>query len=227
MNDLILKRPIAVFYHCRMSGGPRPIDPGWSLKILCSQMEFLDDSGLLKEANEFHVGINGGPMDVDLAKPLLPERAKIIEHPQHYMGEVSTLHVLQKWSKTHNGWNVLYYHIKGATKANDKFWQSWRRCMENVVVGHWRTCVEELNNGMDTVGAHWIKKTDRIRYWGGNFWWATSEHLNELSPLPETATSRDNFCDGERWIGTCSYAPRYMDHAPHWPGPDCSKLMMK
>jgi hypothetical protein len=116
---------------------------------------------------------------------------------------------------------VLYHHIKGVQYPNSPVHDRWRKCMEQACVWNWRECVRLLESGLDTVGAHWLTRTKYPmlgpgqRYWGGNFWWATSDYLLTLPPLPEDTWS--NRYLAEDWIGKSPINPRIHDFAPHWP----------
>ena len=60
------------------------------------------------------------------------------------------------------------------------------------VVERWRSCVEKLERGYDTVGCHWLTP-DAYRqivsspFYGGNFWWAKADYIRKL-PEPTTGT---------------------------------------
>ena len=80
--------------------------------------------------------------------------------------------------------------------------------MTYFMVHRWRECVEHLAE-YDTVGCHLIHEG---RFWGGNYWWARSEWLKTLPPVPV-----DSRYHAEAWIG---YADgRRFDMNPGWPDP--------
>lgn len=220
-------KPIAIFYHCRLSGGDPPINIDHAISIMSEQMLALKSSGLLDAAEEFYVGVNGGASDAMCAKMIAPEKAVVMEYPAHSKGEQPTLHFMRKWAMNHPDWYVLYQHIKGALHPGNITWQAWRRCMQNVVVNHWQTCVGDLDSGCDTVGAHYMTPEKygqhlvSVPYWGGNFWWAKSNFIQTLPPIADTAKERLNFYDAEAWIGRGTRRAVAKDYAPHWPGPGC------
>ena len=109
---------LAIWYHCRLAGGSVPIDTEAACRILASQMRVLKDSGLLKEADEFHVGVNGGHDDAEIVRVLSPcLKVDIREHGPKATTEIATLKWLQDWLPAHRDWFVLYFHSKGRDAA--------------------------------------------------------------------------------------------------------------
>lgn len=111
---------------------------------------------------------------------------------------------------------VMYAHTKGAgfpTPYSD----AWRACMTRQVVGKWRTNLQALTN-YDIIGAHYLvpEAWEEVEspFFGGNYWWATADHLRRLGPV-ET----DTRFGAERWIG--SVPARALDLVPGWPGFHC------
>jgi len=73
-----------------------PIDTEFACRILASQMRALKDSGLLDEAEEFHVGINGGHDDANIVRLLSPcQNVDIRVHGPKATTEIPTLKWLQ------------------------------------------------------------------------------------------------------------------------------------
>lgn len=117
---------------------------------------------------------------------------------------------------------VLYTHSKGAANKSD-INTIWRQCMEKHVVGGWKYALKELDQGASTVGVHWLEKEQwpsmdiTYPFYGGNYWWASVEHIKSLPPL-----SYKNRWGAEEWIGTV--APnRAIDLITKntWPGNGC------
>jgi hypothetical protein len=215
-------KPIAVFYHCRLSGGDPFIHVDHAAQIMNEQMTALEFSGLADAAQEIYIGVNGGHQDATLAKLLATPKATVIEHPGHYRGEHPTLNYLVNWLQNHRDWYVLYHHTKGAIHKGEIAYDVWRRRMQDVVVLNWRRSVQDLDNGMDSVGAHWLTPEQfghlvKSPFWGGNFWWAKAEFLLTLPPMPVTANSRPEFYYAESWIGLGPRRPKVKDYIPGWP----------
>src|ERR1035437_2042273 len=210
---------IAIWYHCLLSG-PRIPSEDHALAVLQSQMSALSKSGLGAEAQEIHLGINDtdGSALLVCAFATEPGKTQLQVHVDG-QSELTTLRDLQTWLKP--GWLVFYHHIKGVSYPGNEVRERWRRCMERVCVCNWHACPSALEAGADTSGAHWLthQKYPMVnqahRYWGGNFWWATSDYLLTLPPL-----SLDSFearYDAEVWIGSGKTSPAVVDFAPHWP----------
>jgi hypothetical protein len=207
---------IAVFYHCILSGGSVPIDTEAACRIVQSQMRVLKDSGLLDEADEFHVGLNGGHEDAEVIRLLSPcKKSDIREHGPKSTTEVPTLKWLQDWLPEHRDWFVCYFHIKGVTAPLDEFHQHHRHVMEKAVVANWRTCVKDLEQGYDAVGVNLVHPIKRPvlpgRFFAGNFWFARADYLLKLPSLPSICPW-SNRCLAEAWIGSGPGEPRFMDY---------------
>lgn len=65
-------KSLAIFYHCILSGGVIPIDTEFACRILSEQMQSLSKSGLLSQADEFYIGINGDQEDAATARIFVP-----------------------------------------------------------------------------------------------------------------------------------------------------------
>ena len=207
---------IAVWYHCILSNGSVPIDTEFACRILAGQMRALKDSGLLDEADEFHVGINGGHDDTEIVRLLSPCRlVDIREHGRKATTEIPTLKWLQEWLPAHRDWFVIYHHIKGVTSPQDEFHQHHRNVMEKAVITNWRTCVKDLELGYDAVGVNWVDPITRPvlpgRFFAGNYWFAKASFLLELPQLPRTCTW-ENRCLAEAWIGSGKRRPMVLDY---------------
>ena len=217
-----MSHPIAIFHHCRLSAGDPPIDFDWACGILEEQMKALAHAGLLEAASEFYAGVNGGEGDVVAASCILPAKAKLLAHPATARGELPTLHYLQNWLPGHEDWYVLYFHLKGAIHKNELAYVAWRHRMQHVVISNWKQCVLDMDQGIESVGAHWLTPKQypalvSSPFWGGNFWWAKASFLKTLPPMPETATTRGEFYLAESWIGRGPRPPVVKDYNPGWP----------
>lgn len=187
-----LHRPIAIFYHCLFwLGEPKKVLP-LALWIVQEQMDVLSGSGLLAAAEEFHVGVNGGSESTKQLMERMPVGAKFGEVKFHGLdcrSENLTILMLEEWVKTHPGWNVLYFHSKGATKP---IWGKegmlatyWRNGMMADMVCNWRQCVTDLALGYDIVCSSWLWRqgdgTQNIP--AGNFLWVKSEFVAKLPSI--------------------------------------------
>jgi len=211
-------KPIAVFYHGLLAGPG--LDSDWLFTLLANQIAALVDSGLAQAATSIFFGVNGDETDRMAVQSLAPGKAVVIASPQGKT-ELPTMILMQNWCATNPGWNVLYWHMKGAQYPNNPTWNAWRKCMTLHVIWGWQECVAALESGYDSAGAHWMTSQrypmipPSQRYWGGNFFWASSDFLRTLPPIgADSSAARYN---AEAWIGTGKKAPRVRDLAPHFP----------
>lgn len=99
---------------------------------------------------------------------------------------------------------VMYAHTKGSAFPTE-FSDAWRTCMTRQVIGKWRTNLQALRD-YDVVGAHWVTPEEwfdvEATFFGGNYWWATADHIRKLGPI-NLATR----FGAERWIGSIPARP--------------------
>lgn len=219
---------IAVFYHCLFTlGEPPEILPN-ALSIIAEQMFMMQESGLTDTADEIHIGINGGEDSLVCAQFILPAKANLVFHGSHCRNECRTIIMVEEFVKTHPNWLVLYFHAKGATHPpTDSNGRAWRCCMMHHLVTEWSRCVEDLEQGFESCGCHWIR--DLIpgqRIWGGNFWWATSNFLKTVPSILSCARIRtgqsgisdlETRWEAEVWIGNGKRPPVVRDYHRNWP----------
>jgi hypothetical protein len=216
--------PIAIFHHCVLRG-PRIPSEDHAIAILNEQMVALRNSGLSDEADEIYIGVNGTDSDSLTVMSLSPDLSMVVTNGSHAMTEIPTLKMLRGWLPYHLGWRVLYTHSKGASYPPDNtFPDRWRRCMEKGVVWNWRGCMEQMDRGIESCGCHWLTPERwgsmvKTPFWGGTFWWATSDYLATLPPLPEDTF--ENRYEAESWIGRGPRRPTVADFHPEWPGGGC------
>lgn len=220
-------KPIAIFYHCLFFVGDRRQLTPSGIQIVNEQMESLIQTGLLDACQHFSVGINGGEESRVYASILIPHKATLFFHGLDSHNENSTLVNVESWLPGHPGWNVLYFHSKGATWPYDDYTRSrWRGCMMRNVVANWRQCVKDLDSGFDSVGCHWMTPPATPvgqRIWAGTFWWATSDYLLTLPSIMNRdrikvsgLKHRDSRYESEVWIGNGQFPPRINDYHPNW-----------
>lgn len=211
---------IAVYHHSKLRGEGIP-DEDYALSVFCRQMVALNSSGLMKTAERVVLGINGDASDALLASCFLPHEAVVINHGNKSRTELPTLHLLRQ--DLQPGWGVLYHHTKGITHPGMKMYEVWRECMEEACVWGWRQCLADLESGAEACGCHWLtpERYPEVKspFFGGTFWWARSEYLMSLPPVPEPKW--ENRYEAESWIGRGYRRPKVVDYHPHWPGLTC------
>lgn len=188
---------------------------GYWKHILDDHLKALKDSGVTWD---LVFGVIGTPDNVDEVLKVLPARARLVA----YLGEGFEQHTLNLiYDDVQAGYDgpVLYAHTKGAAHPSSVS-AAWRECMtKHCVLGAARA-LELLDQGASTVGAHWLTKKDDARrveipFYGGNFWWASTEHLRRLD-RPSDAHRHM----AEAWLG--SVVPdRPINLVPGWPGSGC------
>lgn len=225
--------PIAIFYHCLFYHGTPPDLRERALNIVLEQCNQLKSSGLEDAAAEIVVGINGGSESLDLARIVLPRKARLVMHGLDSKAENLTIIEIEKWLPTHKGWNVLYLHAKGCTHPKGESYgetvsDPWRRAMMDDVVGHWRRSVELLQSGYDVVCSHFMRYMghDRSQHIAaGNFWWAKSDFLSMLPSMYKRdrikvsgiAAAESRF-EAEVWIGNGPKMPHTFEFRPNGGG---------
>jgi hypothetical protein len=214
-------KSIAIFYHAILDGGAVPINTDAALGIMFEQMAALKASGLSEAATEIIVGLNGSDAAALMVRAMVPEKARVVRHPDGNHSEIPTLTLLRYWLPGHEDWTVFYHHIKGVTHPGVPLYERWRRRMEQACVWGWRECVADLKRGTEAVGCHWLTPEQypalvKTPMFGGTFWWATAQYLMTLPPLPEPTWA--NRYEAESWIGRGPRRPVVRDYHPGWPG---------
>jgi hypothetical protein len=204
---------LAIFYHIFQSS--------LGAFVYQQQVHRLYASGLIKEADHIHFGVNGNRELFNV-----PEKA-VIKINENWNEETETLVSLKDFSYENPDAKVLYIHTKGVTKESLNA-ESWRLMMEHFVIDKWYECVENLNK-YDAVGSNlkilgpttwsdgkqsWEKAG--TQHFVGNFWWANASYVNTLD---DKFLVSDFRLDREFWIGSGKgkmkslYQPE--DHEPY------------
>lgn len=219
---------IAIFYHCLFFRGDPPVQVPSGIQVVGEQMEIIKDNGLLDASEYVSIGINGGDESQVYSSMLIPKKAKVHFHGLDSRNENSTLLNLEQWLPGNSGWNVLYFHSKGATWPYDDYMRSrWRGCMMRNLICNWRQCVKDLDSGFDSVGCHWMvpPATPKGQHiWAGTFWWAKSDYLLTLPSIMNRdriklsgLKHQDSRYESEVWIGNGPRLPKIKDyHGPNW-----------
>jgi hypothetical protein len=187
---------LAIFYHIAQIG--------LGAFIYQQQVHRLYASGLIKEADYIHFGVNG---DNELFN--VPDKIIVQYNQKENWGtEKETLMSLRDFSVENDDYKILYFHTKGVSKG-DLYINSWRLMMEYYVIDKWKECVEELNN-FTTVGCHLAAgfldvgqgENNPLPMYMGNFWWANSSYINTLNSRALESNDRQ---EKEMWIGDSKF----------------------
>lgn len=76
---------------------------------------------------------------------------------------------------------VLYFHVKGCSKAYWA-WTMWRWIMNAYNLMGWKDSCEKLSNH-NCAGFSWHASGFPVSYFPGNFWWARSSFVKQLTPF--------------------------------------------
>jgi hypothetical protein len=204
---------LAIFYHIGQIG--------IGAFVYINQVHRLYTSGLIKEADYVHFGVNGNQELFNI-----PNNTKVV-YNQNHKEETETLMSLRDFCKQNPDYKVLYFHTKGVSKESMNA-ESWRLMMEYFVIDRWKECIEYLND-YDVVGSNlkvlgpttWSDGTQTwekagTQHFVGNFWWANASYMNTLN---DEFLKSDFRLDREFWIGTGNgkmkslYQPE--DHEPY------------
>lgn len=186
-----MRPKLAIFYHCLFFHGDPPEFRLGAYDIVLEQMNQLQQSGLLEECEQMIVGCNGGEESKEVARLVIPPKAKMIFHGLKSKAENLTIIELERWAPLHLDWMILYFHSKGATHDPESSYGKtvsapWRRAMMDDLVMNWRECVSTLQAGADIVCSHWLWNmgSDQSQHIpAGNFLWIKAQFAANLPSM--------------------------------------------
>lgn len=212
------RAPVRHYYHIYADGKAALVD-----RIVRDHFAALRGSGVAYD--EIVIGVVGLRRNRERIRHLLPspddQRMRMYAWDDGY--EQRTLQILQHDLQDWQG-RVMYAHTKGAAYPLNHS-TAWRDCMTKRVVREARIALKHLDAGADTVGPHWLTPREfphviTSPFYGGNFWWATTEHLSKLRPINGDDLRDEHRFDAEQWIG--SVVPRNpVNLVSGWPGTPC------
>jgi hypothetical protein len=190
-----------VFYHAFLWGE-------WKL-LVQSQMLRLHTSGILDKMSMMTIGVSAfEDSDFHWIRDLWKKfsNVEVVRTPHDMMPreERATLLLLKEWcDSSKQDVPVLYFHTKGLTRTGYNV-ELWRMYMEHYNIDKWKHAVSAMNNGWDTYGVNLRDDTEELfgkkyLHYSGNFWWARSFYIKELSSDMLTGSNR---WEGEFWIGS-------------------------
>jgi len=219
-------KPIAIYFHCLFELGNPPEVLPQAVNIVHEQMVQLRASGLLDTASKFVVGINGGEASREIANLVIPPKAEIMMHGLDCRNENLTICAMHEFALSHPGWNVLYFHAKGASREEQtEHGINWRNCMMRHVIKEWWRCIEDLEAGYESVGCHWMtNQADGTQsIWAGNFHFSQSNFLRTLPSMTRRdrikksgIKSIESRYEAECFIGFGPRLPKIKDYHHGW-----------
>lgn len=195
------------------------VDLPGSYYIAREIIDLIIESGL-DAAAEVNIFCNYNENSFQWLKDIAPQYGFNLLFPRNQQQdfEIPTLIELkQSCDNSEEEFYVLYLHHKGVTNAGNSCVDDWRHLMSHFCITEWRSCVNKLESGSDTVGVNW--RQDPYPHYSGNFWWAKSSYIKTLPELVMPAQvqykSQINIklpphypyayrFDAEFWIGTKS-----------------------
>ena len=97
--------------------------------------------------------------------------------------EMPTLVNLKRFcDETTEEYYVLYLHMKGVSRIDDKCMSDWRKLMTYFNIDKWHKCISLLKDGYDTVGVNWIPD-HMYPHYSGNYWWSKSSYIKKLPKI--------------------------------------------
>lgn len=164
-------RPIRVYYHVYADGN-------WT-QPASEFLLALKESGLEGEVGNIYIGLVGHPLKRDYARRWFEDRipTKVVGESDTGWEQTTLLPLYEDACHTPEPYIILYAHTKGSS-APSMLNHQWRRDMVDELVYGWRKAVVWLDK-YPTVGIYWMPK---LRFFAGNFWWATSEFISDMLP---------------------------------------------
>lgn len=177
---------IKVYYHAYTSSNLRV-----GLLMIDNQIRRLKRSGLFERADQLNVVIVGPHAREAEELIRLHGKFRILEtctDDKEEEFEGRTLKYL--WREAQPGDKIMYFHTKGVSyitgqnkvhgwisPRNLRAVNGWRHAMEHFLIDDWRWQVSGLGPAYHTVGI--ILLFHPFYMYGGNFWWATGEHVRK------------------------------------------------
>jgi len=208
--------------------------PGWH-SIFAELLEQMNESGLIEAADEINFCLNGvlSSMEIPLLR-LLESNPKF--RARHVYGftdkyEWPTINCIKQDAdaSTTNDY-IGYAHLKGVSRDDitDQKAVDWRRHLSYWTIDKWKENIEMLDAGYETSGPNWMEH--QWRHYSGNFWWANSNYIRRLAPLPdpskrtwgvESEYLKNVILDpgnvrfeAEAWIGSADPKTAELHHSP-------------
>lgn len=157
--------------------------------IFAEQAIRIINSGMLTNNTSYHICVNG---NIDRFQSVIDQiqslyDAKVVTVANDCtQWEYPTLNYLRNLVRgLPTAAAIGYIHLKGAGRPGYAEVQDWRRLMEFFIIDNYQHCVKWLNRDYNVVGCNWTPVSWIKPHFSGNFWWAESEYIKTLPPLPD------------------------------------------
>lgn len=179
-------------------------------EIVTEQLHKLVESGLYDATDMIYCGIIGDNDSFKRYMEIIAPYSKIKVQEYSTTAELYEFHTLDiiktQADQSEENYYIYYIHTKGVTYGIDhennvayKGGTEWRRFMEKWTITKWRDNVAELDKGYEICGTQ-MRVRDWARHYSGSFWWAKSEYIRILRPIPMLDIS--DRMQAEFWIGS-------------------------
>jgi hypothetical protein len=179
-----IKKNICFIHSCTLSNTKR-------LEYL---INYLKNSKLYNILDKIYINNIGLNIKLD---NILDSKIELFNYSENNnLFEIPTLNTMLKYSKNeYENCNILYLHNKGIS-YNDNYEElnNWIDMMLYFLIDKYEVCLDKLLLH-DVVGSNYID--EQYEYFSGNFWWATSEYLKNLSEFDETNINK---MEAEKWL---------------------------
>jgi hypothetical protein len=172
------------FYHVYAGGQwEQPVE---------EHLQALYQSGLAEHIEHMYVGYVG-PIDrIAAAEKAITNAVPCTTITRSATGwEQETMGLIPHYL---SGNPVMYAHTKGSSDPSP-INIAWRRSMTIECILNWPRALDALQS-YDIAGCHWLMAADMKWFFGGTYWWATSDYLRTLP-----AIGNENRFQAEHWVG--------------------------
>lgn len=147
-------------------------------KIIEEQLNSIKKSGLLEKTTELLCFIC--EFDIEVMKLFKPFKTKIkFITTKENLYEKFALQNFRYYINKKQPYYIYYFHTKGVSHSiQEKQFHETRRNLDYFILEKHDICTWWMDHGYDAVGTS-LSLYPTIHF-SGNFWWAKSEHLDQL-----------------------------------------------
>lgn len=158
--------------------------------IVRSKINKFKASGLWKEIKTLWIPVSGvREEDQEFLKTLklYSPKIKVFEHQNPvFNNEPDTLNFMKiRAENFEENVPMLYLHTKGVTYDHPilrRNVNAWVRYLDLWCIGHWKECLQGLQEG-NVAGGFLIDIEGKYPHYQGNFWWTNSHYIRTLPTL--------------------------------------------